>query len=150
MGLDGFSMSNLGLNRNLSSAQLAQNAETTARESLDSQIADVDGVGKKEKAGRKDPDAAFNGHIPFIPDKKEGEQEEQPPEDEPQEPVAIETEDEDDEDASKYSFRFNANEMIEIWDTKTNTILKTISPENAQKSLSNLSKMPGIFINKAI
>ena len=49
MGIDGFSMSNLGINRNMSSAQLANEAEATAKQALENQMADVDGVGKKEK-----------------------------------------------------------------------------------------------------
>lgn len=149
MGLDGFSMSNLGLSRNLSSAQLAQNAETTAREALDSQIADTDGVGKKEKAGKKDPDSAFNGHIPFIHDKKEGEEEPQEEEDMSQDNSQFQ-DDEDDDDDSRYHYRFNANEMIEIWDSKTNSIIRTISPEAASKAILNITEMPGIFINKEI
>ena len=75
MGIDGFSMSNLGMQRNLTSAQLANEVEATAKQALENQIADVDGVGKKEKAGRKDPDAAFNGTIPFIPEEEEKDKE---------------------------------------------------------------------------
>ena len=54
MGLDGFSLSNLGLNKNLTSAQLANEVDATARQSLENQIADVDGVGKREKVGKKE------------------------------------------------------------------------------------------------
>ena len=82
MGIDGFSMSNLGLNRNLTSAQLANEAEMTANQALENQIADVDGVGKKEKAGRKDPDAAFNGTIPFIGEPKDDDEQEDGPDEE--------------------------------------------------------------------
>ena len=79
MGLDGFSMSNLGLHRNLTTAQLANEVEATAKMALENQLPDVDGIGKKEKAGKKDPEAAFNPTVPFIPDKKknDGEEEQQ-------------------------------------------------------------------------
>ena len=38
MGIDGFSLSNLGLNKNLTSAQLANEAESLARQSSENQI----------------------------------------------------------------------------------------------------------------
>lgn len=150
MGLDGFSMSNLGLNRNLTSAQMSHDAEATARQSLDNQIADVDGVGKKEKVGKKDPDAAFNGMIPFIPNE---EQEENPEEQQGELPLQesqVQYEDDGDDDASRYHFRFNANDMIEIWDSETNSIVKTISPEQAQKVICNLEDLPGVLVNREI
>ena len=155
MGIDGFSLANLGLNKNLSSAQLANEAERTARQSLENQIADADGVGKIEKAGRKDPDAAFNGTIPFIPDdKKENEEDSEDKQEESQnneaQQILDENDDEVDEEYSKYHFRFNKNEMIEIYDAEKNEVIKTISPEDASKALINLSKIPGLFVNKKV
>ena len=156
MGIDGFSLANLGLNKNLSSAQLANEAERTARQSLENQIADVDGVGKIEKAGRKDPDAAFNGTIPFIPDDKKGEEQEgtENQQEEPQNNDAQEMLDENDDDVdeeySKYHFRFNRDEMIEIYDSEKNEVIKTISPEDASKALLNLSEIPGLFVNRKV
>ena len=126
MGIDGFSMSNLGLNRNLTSAQMANEAEATANQALENQIADVDGIGKKEKAGRKDPDA------------NQGEQ------------IVLSQDDEDNEDGSQYHFKMNSEGMIEVWDSVTNSIAKTISPEDAANTLMNLSKIPGIFVNKEV
>lgn len=150
MGIDGFSMSNLGLNRNMNSSQLASEAEATARQALENQIADVDGVGKKEKAGRKDPDAAFNGTIPFIGEPKEKEDDESQENDSTkQDSTQSETHvfDEDDE-GSQYHFKMNEEGMIEVWDSDTNSIVKTISPEDASNTLLHISKVPGIFVNK--
>lgn len=150
MGLDGFSMSNLGLNRNLSSAQLANAAEDTARQSLDNQIADVDGVGKKEKVGKKDEDAAFNGTIPFISD--ENKEEEQAHQDEQQNPDTplIPKQSDDDEEVEKYHFRFGETGQIEVWDNEKKKVIKTISPEEASNVFCNFSKVPGILINRKI
>ncbi len=155
MGIDGFSLANLGLNKNLSSAQLANEAERTARQSLENQIADADGVGKIEKAGRKDPDAAFNGTIPFIPDdKKENEEDSENQQEELQnndsQEMLEENDDDVDEEYSKYHFRFNKDEMIEIYDSEKNEVIKTISPEDASKALVNLSKIPGLFVNRKV
>lgn len=155
MGIDGFSLANLGLNKNLSSAQLANEAERTARQSLENQIADADGVGKIEKAGRKDPDAAFNGTIPFIPDdQKENEEDSENQQEESQnneaQQILDENDDDVDEEYSKYHFRFNKDEMIEIYDAEKNEVIKTISPEDASKALINLSKIPGLFVNRKV
>ena len=155
MGIDGFSLANLGLNKNLSSAQLANEAERTARQSLENQIADADGVGKIEKAGRKDPDAAFNGTIPFIPDdQKENEEDSEDKQEESQnseaQQILDENDDDVDEEYSKYHFRFNKDEMIEIYDAEKNEVIKTISPEDASKALVNLSKIPGLFVNRKV
>ena len=158
MGIDGFSMSNLGMQRNLTSAQLAHEVDVTAKQALENQIADVDGVGKKEKAGRKDPDAAFNGTIPFIPDeedndegKDESEQDkEQTSSDEETQDESDINENEDDDEGGQYHFKLNDSGMIEVWSTETNTMIKEISPEDAAKTFINLSQAPGLFVNRKI
>ena len=157
MGLDGFSIANLGLNKNLTSAQLANEAEATARQSLENQIADVDGIGKKEKVGKKDEDAAFNGMVPFIANPKDEDEESQQQEEQSSEENTDSVEespvddigDEDDE-AHKYHFKFSKDNMIEVWDSEKKELIKTISPESATKVFHNFSKVPGIFINSEI
>lgn len=149
-------MSNLGLNRNKTSAQLANDAEVTANQAMENQIADVDGVGKKEKAGRKDSDASFNGTIPFIGDEKEDEEEKENNENESSKQHTSSEEnndliDEDDEEYEyKYHFKFNEENKIEIWDSETGEVIRTISPEDASKSIADLASVPGIFVNKEI
>ena len=152
MGIDGFSMSNLGLNRNLTSAQMANEAEMTANQALENQIADVDGIGKKEKAGRKDPDAAFNGTIPFIGEPKEKDDEENSNEQEkvPLQEQQVSSNEEEDDDGNQYHFKLNNDGLIEVWDSTTDSVVKTISPEDASNTLLHMSKIPGIFVNKEI
>ena len=153
MGIDGFSMSNLGLHRNLTSAQLANEAEDTARQSLENQMADVDGVGKREKVGKKDEDAAFNGMVPFIPaDEQEQEDEEQPSDFQGENDNVLVSDDDEDseEDVSNYHFRYNRQGMIEISNSETKEILKTITPEQARKALLNIDEIPGFLVNKKI
>lgn len=153
MGIDGFSMSNLGLNRNMTSAQLSNEAEATAKQALENQMADVDGIGKKEKAGRKDPDAAFNGTIPFIGEPKEQEEDEEETQEQPAEQAVQNTEiseDEDEEEKTLYQFRFNEEGMIEIFNTEKNTVVKTISADEAVNTIKGLTKIPSVFVNKQI
>ena len=129
MGIDGFSMSNLGLHRNLTSAQLANEAEDTARQSLENQMADVDGVGKREKVGKKDEDAAFNGMVPFIPaDEQEQEDEEQPSDFQGEnDNVLVSDDDEDsDEDVS--------NVMMDVQNVQ---ILMFVKVKNSVKKIIN-------------
>lgn len=152
MGLDGLSMSNLGLHRNLTSAQLANEADATARQALENQLPDVDGVGKKEKAGKKDPDAAFAGMVPFIADEKHAEEsDEELSEEEPNEqsePPLSDTE--VDEEEPRYLFKMGADNFIEVYDTKTKAVVKKLSPEEAANSVHNFSKMPGLFFDKEV
>lgn len=145
-------MSNLGLNRNMNSSQLASEAEATARQALENQIADVDGVGKKEKAGRKDPDAAFNGTIPFIGEPKEKEEDKESQENVDEETIqeTNSTEDDENEEGSQYHFKMNEEGMIEVWDFDKNEIIKKISPEDASNTLLHMSKAPGILVNKKV
>lgn len=153
MGIDGFSMSNLGMQRNLTSSQLANEADSLARQALENQIADVDGVGKREKAGAKDKDAAFNGMVPFIPSEEENEDEQQEDDNAVVQEVITESsqsDDEDDEEYEKYSFKYNDKGMIEIWDSETNKILRTISPEEACNVVGKFEKVPGFLVNKSI
>ena len=154
MGLDGFSMSNLGLNRNITSAQMANEADVIARQSLENQMADVDGIGKKEKVGKKDEDAAFNGMVPFIGEPKKDDeeaQEENPQQEESQtEEDSSQSEVIDDEDADNLHFRLNAENKIEIWDNEKKQVIKTISPEEAANVLHNFAQAPGIFVNREI
>ena len=62
----------------------------------------------------------------------------------------MDSNEEDYEEYSKYHFRFNKENMIEIYDSEKNEVIKTISPEDASKALLNLSKMPGLFVNKKV
>ncbi len=168
MGLDGFSMSNLGLHRNLTTAQLANEMEATAKMALENQLPDVDGVGKKEKAGKKDPEAAFNPMVPFIPDKKKKKDEDGGEDDN--------SADEDNKDKStentdstinkkvgdeeydvpeeveepRYLFKMSSDNMIEIYDAKTNNVIKKITPEEAASTVHNFTKIPSMFFNKDI
>ena len=156
MGLDGFSMSNLGLHRNLTTAQLANEVDVVAKQALENQLPDVDGVGKKEKAGKKDPEAAFNGMVPFIPDEEKDEKEDDTSEQEEKKSVDKSvgeelTEDDDVEiEEPRYLFKMSADDMIEVYDKNTGRVIKKLSPEEAASTVHNFTKMPSIFFNKDV
>ncbi len=156
MGLDGFSMSNLGLHRNLTTAQLANEVDVVAKQALENQLPDVDGVGKKEKAGKKDPEAAFNGMVPFIPDEENDEKDEDASEQEEKKSVDKSVGEESIEDVEveieepQYLFKMSADDMIEIYDKNTGRVIKKLSPEEAASTVHNFTKMPSIFFNKDV
>ena len=159
MGLDGFSMSNLGLHRNLTTAQLANDVEATAKMALENQLPDVDGVGKKEKAGKKDPEAAFNPMVPFIADEKENKDSDDSEEKNLDESSQIDKSvgDERYEDNTeieieepKYLFKMSNDNMIEIYDAQTNKVIRKISPEEAAATVHNFSNLPRVFFNKNV
>ena len=66
--------------------------------------------------------------------------------------VTKDEEEESDEETegSQYHFKLNSDGLIEVWNTNTNEIIKTISPTNAANAMLGISKMPGIFVNKEI
>ena len=159
MGLDGFSMSNLGLHRNLTTAQLANDVEATAKMALENQLLDVDGVGKKEKAGKKDPESAFNPMVPFIADEKENKDSDDSEEKNLDESSQIDKSvgDERYEDNTeieieepKYLFKMSDDNMIEIYDAQTNKVIRKISPEEAAATVHNFAKLPSVFFNKNV
>ena len=156
MGLDGFSMSNLGLHRNLTTAQLANEVDVVAKQALENQLPDVDGVGKKEKAGKKDPEAAFNGMVPVIPDEEKDEKEDDTSEQEEKKSVDKSVGEESIEDVEveieepQYLFKMSADDMIEVYDKNTGRVIKKLSPEEAASTVHNFTKMPSIFFNKDI
>ena len=159
MGLDGFSMSNLGLHRNLTTAQLANDVEATAKMALENQLPDVDGVGKKEKAGKKDPESAFNPMVPFIADEKENKDSDDSEEKNLDESSQIDKSvgDERYEDNTeieieepKYLFKMSNDNMIEIYDAQTNKVIRKISPEEAAATVHNFANLPSVFFNKNV
>lgn len=156
MGLDGLSMSNLGLHRNLTTAQLANDSEAVANQALENQMPDADGVGKKEKAGKKDPDAAFAGFVPFISDEeKKQEQENQQEQTSQDEQYGNATDvstaaEYSDEEEPRYQFKLSSDNMIEVYDTKTNAVIKKLSAQEAANSVHSFAKMPSLFFDKEV
>ena len=132
----------------MTSAQLSHEAESLARQSLENQIEDIDGVGKREKAGKKDDEAAYNGTIPFIPDNKEESEENNEQEEQPQE-NSIQT-DIEDEEVSKYKFCIGQGDIIEIRDSESNEIIKKIPISQAQKAIGTIDKLPGFLVNREV
>ncbi len=144
MGVDGFSIANTGLNINKTSSAMSSEAEALARQGNDVQIRDVDGVTKKAKTARKDRDAGYGGMAYLPGDENENEQDEN----QQQSPKGRKKNPRPAPDVSRYHFRLNREQMIEIYDSETGKILRVISPEDVMKVFTNLADVPGVIVNK--
>lgn len=148
MGLDGFSMGNLGLNADLTSAQMAAQAQQLAQKESEIKIKDVTESEKNELVKRKekepDEDQQFSDG---FREKKEDEQEQ---EDNGQLSLLSEN-DFVNKDPSEFSVRINNDtEMIELFSNKDEKILETISATDLMSLISKLNSASGILINRKI
>lgn len=137
MGLDGFSMNNLNLHKELTSAQLASNAEALALKG--SSIKTVDNLASKQKTKNKEFEE--EDEIPvyfFEEDEKEKQQENG-------------KEKKNNGDTKKYTVKLNSKtQLIELIDLEKEKIIETISPNDLIKLVSKLSSTSGILVNRRI
>lgn len=148
MGLDGFSMGNLGLNADLTSAQMAAQAQQLAQKESEIKIKDVTESEKNELVKRKekepDEDQQFSDG---FREKKEDEQEQ----DDNGQLSLLSENDFVNKDPSEFSVRINNDtEMIELFSNKDEKILETISATDLMSLISKLNSASGILINRKI
>lgn len=137
MGLDGFSISNLGLHKEFTSAQLASNAEALAKKGTQFSIKNVDSIAEKQKIKEKESDDETQKQELTY---SEGEAYENEEDDE-----------EETEDIKKYSVKLNnSSQLIELIDIENEQIIETISPADLIKLVSKLNSTSGILVNKEI
>lgn len=145
MGLDGFSIGNLGLNTGMTSAQMGNQAENLAMKELEIKIKDVtelaNGAGVKRKEGDADNNNQFNDGFK----KKNGDDQDD------ETPSNIDEKDIEDKDPKDFSVRLN-NEtgMVELYNNKEERILETISPKDLMGLVSKLNTASGILVNRKI
>ncbi len=137
MGLDGFSMANLGLHKEFTSAQLASNAESLAKKGNEISIKDVEGLAKKQRIERKELDEDEE-ESEFLYYENEEEEEE-------------ENQNNKNKKSKKFDVKLNEDsQMIELIDTENNEIIESISPADLVKLVSKLNSTAGILVNKRI
>lgn len=139
MGLDGFSISNLGLHKEFTSAQLASNADALAKKGTEFSIKNVDGLAKKQKVSEKDSDDdSDNPELSYYEDDEDNDNEEN-------------EDSENQDEARRYSVKINnSSQLIELIDTENNQIIETISPNDLIKLVSKLNSTSGILVNREI
>lgn len=145
MGLDGFSMGNLGLNADLTSAQMANQAEQLARKESEIKIKDVTESAKDAGVKRKDKDSEkeqFNDGF-----KKNDEEEEEQEENK----TSLTHIDFEKTNPKEFSIRINPEtDMVELYNTKEEKILETMSANDLMYLISKMDSASGVLLNRKI
>lgn len=143
MGLDGLSMANLGLHKEVTSAQMANQAEQLANKGNGFKIKDVVEVGK-EKGIEVQKDGSNKNDFFFEQNLKEDEEENQSKE-------KFDEKIFEKKDPKEFSVRVNPQtEMIELFNTKERKIVETISATELMQLISRLDSASGIIVNRKI
>lgn len=145
MGLDGFSMGNLGLGTGITSAQMANQAEQIARKESEIKIKDVNEMaedeGVKRKKEQSENETNFNDGF-----KKNNKDEE---EDENKNALIEKTF--ESEDPKEFSVRVNEGTgLVELFNNKNERVLETINPKDLMTLVSKLDCISGILVNRKI
>ena len=144
MGLDGFSMGILGLNADMTSAQMAGQAEHIARKESETIIKDVTKTldSPEVKVDDEEEDENFQEESKNKKKKKH---------DELDFDSSITPEEFDAQNVKEFSVRINPKtEMVELFSNVNNRIIETISPDDLMTLLSKLNSASGILVNRKI
>lgn len=150
MGLDGFSMGNLGLNADMTSAQMATQVEHLAQKETKFKIKDVEeavqdqGVKRKEEEEESDNQNQFNdGFKKKDDDNKE--------EEDNNTRSTLSDKDFGNKDPKEFAVRINPKtELVELFNNKEEKILETISPKDLMELISKLDSASGVLVNRKI
>lgn len=144
MGLDGFSIGNLGLNTNVTSAQLASQVEHLAMKESEIKIKDVTELAEDAGVKRKDKDADNNNQFQDGFKKNADEHEDETPSN-------IDEKEIESKDPRDFSVRLNPDTgMVELYNNKEERILETISPKDLMHMVAKLNSASGILVNRKI
>lgn len=140
MGLDGFSISNLGLHKEFTSAQLASNADALAKKGTELSIKNIEGLTEKQKITEKESDSETdNLEASYYEENEDNDNEEN------------DNSEEQEQDTKKYSVKLNnSSQLIELIDTENDEIIETISPNDLIKLVAKLNSTSGILVNRKI
>lgn len=142
MGIDGFSMGNLGLHKEVTSAHRANEAEHLALKGMEFKIKDVGELSKGKKVKiRNDEEHKKNKRQQPQPDKDETDLTE----------IHIEDVDFEDTDPKNFSVRINKDtELIELVDNQNKRVIETITANELMFLVSKLNSASGVLVNKKI
>lgn len=144
MSIDGFAMSNLGLNRDLSSAtQLMTQTEFSIAKEAEVKIKDVTNSAAKQGIKDKEGDGGYGGSSAFAKDEEEEQEEEVR--------RRFNEHEFENRDPKEFSVRINPkSDMIELYNNTTQKIVETISANDLMGLISKLNSASGILVNKKI
>lgn len=141
MGIDGFSMANLGLNRELPSNKLAMNTEALALHGLEPKIKHVGGLAKKNRVEKSDEDDQKDSDdeaFSFDEEKND-------------ENGHDDNEEQIEENPKRFVMRLdNEGSSVELYDLENKKIIEKISADELVSMISKLNSASGVLINKKI
>jgi hypothetical protein len=147
MGLDGFSMGNLGLNADLTSAQMANQAEQIARKESAVKIKDVTKSDKDHGVKRKEKeDEEKNQFDDGFKKKKEDTEEE-----ETENQNVLSEKKFNFENTKEFSIRINPEtDLVELVNKKEEKVLETMSANDLMYLISKMDSASGVLFNRKI
>lgn len=160
MGLEGFSMGNLGLNVELTSAQMAAQSEQLARRDSEVMVKKLDESAEDQGVKRKERE------------NEEKQKNKQKKQSDDQDDEIIENEDEkrlnlrnniitrtnnltvkdlEKEDLKNFSLRMNTRTgLIELFNNQNEKVVESISAEDLMGLMSKLDSAAGVLVNRKI
>lgn len=147
MGLDGFSMGNLGLNTEMTSAQMTNQAEHIALKESEIKIKDVTELAEDNGVRRKEDEEDSNGKNSFDDGfkKKNNNNEEN------EKQNILNEIDFENKNPNEFSVRINPEtELIELFNNKDEQILETITAKDLMELISKLDNASGVLVNRKI
>lgn len=152
MGLDGFSIGNLGINLDMTSAQLANQSERIAQKESEIIIKDVSESAEESGVKRKEEDDE-NSENNQSEDGTSDEKEEEDKRNNAEQNFYSNLTDKDFEKAGPKDFSVKINvqkDMIELYSNVEGRVLHTISPEDMIALVSKLNNASGVLVNRKI
>lgn len=147
MGLDGFSMGNLGLNADMTSAQMATQVEHLANKESKFKIKDVEESVKDQGVKRKEEDEENQNQFNDGFEKKK--EEEEKTEEKPR--SFLTDKDFEIRDPKEFAVRVNPRtDLVELFNSKDDKILETISAPDLMELISKLDSASGVLVNRKI
>lgn len=163
MGLDGFSMGNLGLNTDLTSAQMANQADHLAQKGSEFRIKDI--TQTAEDTGIKWREENKENNQQFQKNKKKQEEDENSQEqrtDEEQNVLSsyatseairtlVSASEFESKDPKDFSLRLTrGSDVIELYNNKNGQVVETIKAEELMELMAKLHNPAGILVNRKI
>lgn len=146
MGLDGFSISQLGLHRDLTSAQLASQADEIAKIDSEQKIEDITTAAAKKGIRQREGDGSNGSAGGFSKFYKENQEEDELGDEEDLSHLDFSS-----KDPKDFGVRVNPRtEMVELYNIKTKKIVEAISAGDLMQLIARLNGTSSILVNKRV
>lgn len=143
--MDGFSINNIRLTKESTSAQMAAQAEQLSHKGLEFKIRDIGELARQKGIVRKEDENKQDGNFNDGLQERENNEEEDAPKQSLNEKFF------DQNDPKEFSVRINPNtEMIELFNNRDRKVVETISAADLMELISKLDSASGVLVNKRI